>query len=188
MFFAITFLFFHRFQLSLLQKVAGVHSNRTQQAAIENSEGFGSYGKKTKFYGLVKFSKSVEFCFFAITFLFFNRFYCFWSRKTQNDSSDRLQQRSIRNTKGFGSYKKKQNEKNKKTKKKTFFFCFFAYNFSVFSPISTFFAAKGCRRAQPPALQRAIGNTKGFGSYEEKTKKLKAKKQKKRHFCFCFLL
>ena len=126
------------------------------------------------------------FCFFALTFLSFIRFQCFWSQKKQSDSSNHTQQTAIENSEGFGSQAKKQNEKNKKTKKRHIVFCFFAYNFFVFSPISTFFAAKDSRRAQPPALQRAIGNTKGFGSYQKKQNEKRNQKNKKKTFLFLF--
>ena len=81
---------------------------------------------------------------------------------------------------------KNKMKKTKKTKKRHIVFCFFAYNFFVFSPISTFFAAKDSRRAQPPALQRAIGNTKGFGSYQKKQNEKRNQKNKKKTFLFLF--
>ena len=127
-FLLITFLFFHRFQLSLLQKVAGVHSHRPCKDRLETPKGLGVI-RKNKMKKETKKTKIrwIFGLFFAITFWSFNRFQCFWSLKVTRVALD-------------------------------------------FSRLRT-------RR-----------NSQGFGSYEEKTKKLKAKKQKKRHFCFCFLL
>ena len=90
------------------------------------------------------------FCFFAVTFLSFNRSPRSWSRKVTGSSSNRTQQTAIENSEGFGSYEEKTNQKNKKTKKKDIFVFVFCYNFSVFPTISMFLVSKNHARRQQP--------------------------------------
>ena len=100
-FLLITLLFFHRFQLSLLQKVAGVHSHRPSKGRLETPKGLGVIRKNKMKKETKRFLFS--FCFFAVTFLSFIRFPCSWSLKITRVASDFSRPRTRRNSKGFGS-------------------------------------------------------------------------------------
>ena len=104
-FLLITFLFFHRFQLSLLQKVASGHSHRPCTGRLETPKGLGVIRKNKMKKETKRFLFS--FCFFAVTFLSFIRFPCSWSLKITRVARDFSRPRTRRNSEGFGSYEEK---------------------------------------------------------------------------------
>ena len=89
LFFALTFLSFIRFWCFWSGKITGVASDFSRPRTRRNSKGFGSYEEKTKWKKQKKQKKRhFCFCFFALTFLSFIRFQCFWSRKITRVASN----------------------------------------------------------------------------------------------------
>ena len=169
------------------RKITGSSSNRTQQTAIENSQGFGSYEEKTNQKNKKK-DKNILFfrLFFALTFLSFDRFPCSWSLKITGVALDFSRLRTRRNSEGFGSYEEKNKKKNNKNNKNIVFSIVFCSNFFVFHSILMFLVWKNHGRRQRLFEAKNTQKLQRVRKLWGKNKMKKTKKQKKRHFCFCF--